>query len=218
MNKIFKFVTLSLLATLLSCDEEKFLEEKPLDFYTPDNSLENREQFQTSINYLHNRLRHIVFGGINLDANFAFRYATDFAVNATDYNPPVKLNDYRNTMVPTFAVPRIIWESTYQLISNTNVVIDRAAVAPNLSEAEKNSFKAQALFFRAWSYNLLANLYGGVPLIINEIKVPGRQYVRASREEVYNQCKVDLLEAIASLGNIDQVKDGAVNKQVAQHL
>lgn len=218
MNKIFKFAALLFLGTFLSCDEQNFLEEKPLDFYTPGNSLENREQFQTSINFLHNRLRRIVFGGINLDANFSLRYATDFAVNATDYNPPVKLNDYKNTMVPTFAVPRIIWESLYEVVSNANVVIDRAAVAPKLSEAEKKAFKAQALFFRAWAYNMLANLYGGVPLITAEIQTPSRNYVRASREEVYHQCKADLLEAIAGLEHIDQVRDGALNKQAAQHI
>lgn len=194
------------------------MEEDPLDFYTPANSLENRSQFQASINFLHNRVRNIMFGGINLDAFFSLRYATDFAVNATDYNPPVKLNDYKNTMVPTFAVPRIIWESLYQIITNANVVIERAEVASKLSAKEKTEFQAQALFFRAMSYNMLANLYGGVPLILEEVKVPRRDFVRASRDEVYNQCKDDLIKAIAGLGNIETVPNGAVNKQAAQHL
>ncbi len=218
MKRIIKFSFLLLLGTTLSCNEVEFLKEDPLDFYTPANSLENRSQFQASINFLHNRVRNILFGGINLDAFFALRYATDFAVNATDYTPPVKLNDYKNTMVPTFAVPQIIWQSLYQVITNANVVIERANVASKLSDQEKIEFQAQALFFRALSYNMLANLYGGVPLILEEIKVPRRDFVRASRDEVYNQCKTDLVKAIAGLKNIEVVANGAVNKQAAQHL
>lgn len=48
--------------------------------------------------------------------------------------------------------------------------------------------------------------------------MPRRDYVRATREEVYTQCMNDLLEAIPHLGNIETLADGKVNKQVAQHL
>jgi len=65
---------------------------------------------------------------------------------------------------------------------------------------------------------MLANLFGGVPLILEEVSIPRRDYVRASREEVYQQCHDDLTESIQVLKNIDQVVDGKVNKQVAQHL
>jgi starch-binding outer membrane protein, SusD/RagB family len=219
MKRIIKYIFVILIGiSPMSCKEVEFLKEEGLDFYSPDNSLETNPQFQLAINFLHNRLRHIAFGGIDLDSYFALRYATDFAVNATDYNPAVKLNDYKNTMVPTFGPPQIIWQNVYQIISNANVIIDRAPLSTKLSDADKKSFRAQALFFRAWGYNMLANLYGGVPLIIEEIKVPRRDFVRASREAVYNQCKTDLLEAIAGLADIDKVKDGALNKQAAQHI
>ncbi|MBN8826543.1 MULTISPECIES: RagB/SusD family nutrient uptake outer membrane protein [unclassified Spirosoma] len=215
---IYSLTLLMGMNLVMSCKEDEFLKEEPLDFYSPDNSLETSAQFQLSINYLHNRLRNIAFGGIDLDSYFALRYATDFAVNATDYQPAVKLNDYKNTMVPTYNVPQVIWQNVYQIIANANVVINRAKLSTKLSDADKNLFKAQGLFFRAWGYNMLANLYGGVPLVTEEISVPRRDLVRATRDQVYTQCKTDLIEAITSLPNIDAVKDGAVNKQVAQHI
>lgn len=218
MKRLVKYIVILFLVTTISCNEDKFLKEEPQDFYSPDNSLETNAQFQLGVNYLHNRLRAIAFGGINLDAYFALRYATDFAVNATDYQPAVKLNDYKNTMVPTFGPPQIIWQNVYQIISNANVIIDRASVSAKLTDTDKRLFRAQALFFRAWGYNMLANLYGGVPLVLEETKMPRRDYTRATRDAVYQQCKSDLLEAIAGLDNIDKVKDGAVNKQVAQHI
>ncbi len=220
MKKIFRYGCMTALAIMsaASCNTKEFLKEEPLDFYTPDNALKTSADFQSAVNYLHNRMRHILFGGINLDANFSLRYATDFAVNATDYNPPVKLNDYKNTMVPTFNVVEVIWQNVYTVISNANVVINRAPQATGLSEADRNLFKAQAQFFRAWGYNMLANLYGGVPIMTEEVTIPRTNYVRATRDEVYQLCRKDLTEAIVFLKNVETVKDGAVNKQAAQHL
>src|SRR5690606_10048581 len=71
---------------------------------------------------------------------------------------------------------------------------------------------------RALAYRMLGHLYGGVPLVTEELVAPRRDYVRASRQEVYEQCVADLTEAIPNLGNVDEVDDGKVNKQAAQHL
>lgn len=74
------------------------------------------------------------------------------------------------------------------------------------------------MVFRGYAYRMLANLFGGVPLILEEITTPRRDYVRTSREEVYKQIKQDLEEAVSLLPNIESVKDGKLSKQVAQHL
>jgi len=219
LNKIIRsgFVLMTCILLSTGCGKQ-FLDEKPLDFYTPNNALQTKSDFQSSVNNLYNRFRSILIGGINLDANFALRYATDFAVNATDYNPPVKLNDYKNTMVPEFFVVSEIWNDFYKIILNANVIIDRAKISSQLSEEDKAEFTGEALFFRAVSYNILADLYGGVPLILNEVKEPRRDYVRASREDVYKQCASDLEQAADFLKNVDEVESGKANKQAAQHV
>lgn len=203
-------------ATFNSCDESKFLEEKPLDFYSPDNSMQTSAHFQASLNFQYNKIRSIIWT-IDPDTRFAFWYATDFAFNATDYYKPAKLNDYVNTMVPTFGVTLTMWKEHYSMISNANVVLDRLPTSL-VAEEERKVFRGEALFFRALAYRDLAHLYGGVPLILEEVPVPRRDYVRASREEVYKQIQIDLEEAASLLPDIDKVKDGKVNKQVAQHL
>lgn len=219
MKNILKTLLLGFGCFLLSCEGDSLLEEKPLDFYTPDNSLETVSQFQSSLNFLYNKVRDLNYGlTIDLDAFFALRYATDFALNVTDYDPPAKLNDYKNTMTPTFSVPNNIWRSLYVIVTNANVVIGRSELSASLSETEKKDIQAQAYFFRAYAYNMLANLYGGVPLVLEEIQVPRRDFTRATRKEVYLQASQDLGSAIAGLGNVDEVGDGVLNKQVAQHL
>lgn len=208
---------LAVFAALSSCNESNFLEEKPLDFYAPENSMETTAHFQSSLNYLYNRVRYQVCE-MTMDTRFAFHYATDFAFNGTDYYKPAKLNDYANVMVPTFGVPKEIWKESYLLITNANVILNRLKTAGQVTEEDKKAIRAEALFFRGYAYRMLAHLFGGVPLIVEEITTPRRDYVRASREEVYNQIRTDLEEAVTLLPNIEAVKDGKVSKQLAQHF
>lgn len=203
------------LFTFVGCDD--FLEEKPLDFYSPENSMVTTEHFQSSLNYLYNRVRRQIFE-MDPDTRYAFYYATDFAHNATDYYKPAKLNDYASTMVPTFSVPKNVWNEVFDVISNANVILSRIELTDQVNNENKAIITGEAKFFRAYSYRMLADLFGGVPLILEEITVPRRDYVRVSREEVYKQVKQDLEEAVTLLPNIELVKDGKVNKQLALHL
>lgn len=217
--KSFKYgiALLAALAALFSCNESDFLEEKPLDFYAPENSMETTAHFQSSLNYLYNRVRYQVCE-MTMDTRFAFHYATDFAFNGTDYYKPAKLNDYANVMVPTFAVPKEIWKESYLIVTNANVILNRLKTAGQVNEEDKKTIRAEALFFRGYAYRMLAHLFGGVPLIVEEITTPRRDYVRASREEIYNQIRTDLEEAVSLLPGIEAVKDGKVSKQLAQHF
>jgi len=214
---LFSIYTLTIGTVLFSCSKS-FLDEEPQSIYTPDNSLQTAPQFQQAINNVYNGVRNIYMGNINLDTYFGLYYATDFAFNATDYDPAAKLNAYKATMVPSYFIPQNIWTAYYKIITNANLVIARVPNATPLSDADKNSFLGQALFFRAHSYNILANLFGGVPIELNELSEPRYDYVRASRDEVYQQCKKDLQQATGLLKNINEVGDGVVNKQIAQHI
>lgn len=217
MKKIFAIYILTMGTVLGSCSKS-FLDEDPLSVYTPDNSLQTSAQFQQAINNVYNGVRNIYMGNMNLDTYFGLYYATDFAFNGTDYDPAAKLNAYKATMVPSYFIPQNIWTAFYKIITNTNLIIARVPEAAQLADADKNSFLGQALFFRAWSYNILANLYGGVPIELNELTEPRYDYVRASRDEVYQQCKKDLQQAVTLLKNINEVSDGVVNKQIASHV
>ncbi|MBZ4677340.1 MAG: RagB/SusD domain protein [Anaerophaga sp.] len=217
--KSIRYILIILLSytIITGCDESEFLKEKPLDIYSPDNSMETSEHFQTSLNHLYNRVRNMVWN-ISADSRYAFFYATDLAFNATDYYVPAKLNDYKNVMVPTFDVVLNIWKESYDIISNANIILSRLPDASQVSDTDKDRFRGETLFLRAFAYRNLCHLYGGVPLLLEEVAVPRRDYVRASREETYKQIQKDLEEAVSLLSDIDKVRDGKVNKQAAQHL
>lgn len=212
--KAIKYTVGILLMSLTMNSCANFLDEEPLDFTTPDNSLVRTEDFQASLNYLYNRARHMICG-CNQDTRYAFYYATDFAY----YNAKTdKLNRYKDVMVPTFGVPSEVWTQYYIMISNANVILNRIEQTNQVDEDSKNLIRGEAKFFRGYAYSRLAHLFGGVPLILEEMSVPRRDYTRATREEVYEQVRKDLSDAANILPNIETVKDGKVNKQVAKHL
>ncbi|MEX2410047.1 MAG: RagB/SusD family nutrient uptake outer membrane protein [Candidatus Paceibacterota bacterium] len=87
------------------------------------------------------------------------------------------------------------------------------------SEAEKNRVVAEARFFRGYTYNFLANLYGGVPIVEEVQAEPKFDYVRASRDEVYEFAKNDLEFAAVWLSEVNgSDQDGRATSAMANHL
>ncbi|MDR3269831.1 MAG: RagB/SusD family nutrient uptake outer membrane protein [Tannerella sp.] len=214
IHKITGILFLTSLFFIASCDENKFLEEKPLAIYTAENSLVTLTDFQSAVNDLHYDARYLIYESTQV-CRYAFWYGTDLAFCSAD--PESYLNKYSAMMIPTMDAVSTNWNNTFVIINQANLVLTRIKDA-NLPEADKNVLRGEALFFRAFGYRILANLYGGVPLITEEITEPRRDFVRATRQETYTQAKNDLVEAVSLLNNIDAVKDGKISKQLVQHL
>lgn len=214
MKYLFGFILFMMIAS--SCNESHFLKEKPLSIYTPENSLMTLQDFQGAVNTLYNKTRFL-FHEQTAHERYMFWYGTDLCFGAADYYANSRLNNYEATMIPTEPGVLNFWRYTYAIVNQSNLILSRLE-SSGLSDSETTAIRGEALFFRAFGYRILANLYGGVPLILEEITSPLRDFVRATRTEVYQQAKTDLIESISLLADIDNVKDGKISKQVAQHL
>jgi hypothetical protein len=213
-SKMMAIVWTIALAGLPSCNEKAFLEEKPLSVYAAENSLVTLQDFQMAVNQAHYYVRYLLFV-MWTDARMGlWGPGTDFTFISHDDN---KFNTWKATMVPNCPQTENMWGKTYMIVNHANLILTRIKNA-DIAEADKNKLQGQALFMRAFGYRILANLYGGVPLILEEVATPRRDFVRATREETYTQIKNDLLEAISILPNIEAVRDGEISKQAAQHL
>jgi starch-binding outer membrane protein, SusD/RagB family len=107
------------------------------------------------------------------------------------------------------------WRWAYNLINNCNVVISQVDNA-SMGQANKNSIKAEAMFYRAYAYNTLATLFGKVPIIPTPLTGPKTDFVRAPLAEVNNLIISDLTFAKANLPSIGNVKTNGAGKMYSR--
>lgn len=212
LNK-FLAVIVSTSFFVTACNESRWLEETPYDFYTSENSYKTTAQFQQALNYLYDEVRALHW---KLGDQHVAMFCGDIGYGATD--PDNKFNNFKTFFTPYTYVSGTYWDPAYSVIANANVIINRIDMDNEVSEDDKKIIKGQALFFRAYFYNLLANLFGGVPLVVEEPLEPKRDFVQVTREEVYDQARKDLEESVNLLNDITKAKDGEINIQAAQHL
>lgn len=112
-----------------------------------------------------------------------------------------------------------MWSPAYRIIYDANVIIGRSeSETSQLTQAERTKVQAEARFFRGYMFKMLANLYGGVPIVLDELKSPKRDYARATREEVYLQSATDLKFASENLPQLNQTDDSRVSNLAAYHF
>src|SRR5690606_14715674 len=87
-----------------------------------------------------------------------------------------------------------------------------------LTAEQQLLMEAEARFFRAVAYRYLVYLYGGVPIILEEVASPRTDFARASKEEVLLQIVDDLTFSSQNLPAINSVIDGRVSNLVAYHF
>jgi hypothetical protein len=218
MKTVKYFFLLSLLVFSASCNEEEWLKETPLDFYSPENSFVTEADFTSAIARLYERVSTNLYD-LNGMSQRAMYYPTDIAVDAIDIAHA--LNSYKDKLFPNRVEVQDLWSNMYRIVFDANVIIERIdneKVTINSVE-KKNALKAEARFFRAFAYRVLGTVYGGVPIVLEEISSPKRDFVRASREQVWAQCVEDLIFASQNLPEITKVAaDGRISKAVAWHL
>jgi hypothetical protein len=104
---------------------------------------------------------------------------------------------------PVFTHSQSVWQAMYQGITRANSVLDNLSLVTFSNPQTKKNAEGQAKFLRAYYYFQLVRLFGGVPLIIKEIKERNDSEVqRASIPDVYKQIKSDLTDAVELLPTV----------------
>lgn len=216
--KLFKYKNIAFffICSLLvfGCNDDSFLEEIPLDFYSPDNSYATYENFDAGIYNIYNVFRESFY--VTRDAFQAPRNT----VNGTDLvSYDQNIGNLANLLAPSSDfVYTAYWRPAYRIIYDANVILDRSE-SDNaiLTEEERVTIQAEARFFRGYMHKLLADIYGGVPIVLVPEAAPKRDFVRATREETYQQAAEDLKFAAENLPAITEVDDARISDLVAYH-
>ncbi|MCG2587799.1 RagB/SusD family nutrient uptake outer membrane protein [Rhodohalobacter sulfatireducens] len=208
---------------LNSCDDDNLLNETPKSSVSSETTLTNKAGFEAYlIGLVRNAREELTNGDDNyFIANFA---GTDLGEDAATERSSAR--NYSNLTPQSFPNGNITtyWNWAYgQMIVQANTII-QSAQNPELddiweNEEEKNRVIAEARFFRGYTYNLLANYWGGVPIVQEVRAEPKFDYVRASRDEVYEFAKNDLEFAAEWLPEVvESGQDGRATSAMANHL
>ena len=128
---------------------------------------------------------------------------------------------YVNQYTPQFdsRTPFIadIWNSLYVGINTANAVIAQAPNVAGLDEAVKKRRVAEVKFLRAHHYFVLVQLFGAVPLVLEQSTVANKVATRAPEGQVYAAIVADLLAALPDLA-APTSDYGRATKGAAEHL
>jgi hypothetical protein len=212
-----------LLCTFFSACNDDYLEEVPKGFLSPENTFVNKEGFESAISDLYRVSRSIIsqdkLPGMlssETDKTMEALYfdGTDFGW----FNDKILFMADYSTLNSDNAMAQNFWITFYTMIKGANIILERSnSDSLNWKEGEKEEIQAKAKFFRAWAYRYLVYLYGGVPLIDEEISGPKLDFVRSPKEEVL-QFIVDDLEFATQFLPVTNNRDGRLSKAAADQL
>jgi starch-binding outer membrane protein, SusD/RagB family len=212
MKIIHRLLLVTVLTTgVVSSCKKNFLDEVPEAFFSTTNAFNTEADFTASMNNVYGLVRHHYYT-VNDFNPFFYMYRTDAYLDLT-----VTSANLPGEIIPTNGIVTFAWGPHYKIIAETNTIIGRLATS-SLTDVQKTSFEAKARFFRAFAYRALAYLYGGVPLVLEEIGTPKTDFTRATRKEVYTSAIKDLEFAATNLPAINTVKDGEISNLAAYHL
>lgn len=205
MKKLI-YINLLLLAVLCACSKD-YLETKPTNSTGSSTVFATTDNAALAVNGLAKLMtrQYLESQGFNGEGTIKMYYGNypgnDFYVNLPGWSNIINATFYDNTNSIYCYYP---WYYYYRIIGNANSIIVNINEAEG-PESEKQFIKAQALSYRAYSYMMLAQLYGfrwsdsnngnsdGVVLRLDEST--GDLPV-STLGETYGQIYTDLNEAI----------------------
>ncbi|APY10455.1 hypothetical protein BWZ22_04015 [Seonamhaeicola sp. S2-3] len=115
----------------------------------------------------------------------------DYFLSNTDYT-----EFHGNVLTPTNGIVTSWWGQAYNTIYAANDIIEGMDAPNGLTDEERDRFKGQALFVRAYMHSLLVGLFGDIPYIATTDYVANGSASRMHTVSVYGLIIEDLELAI----------------------
>lgn len=205
-------IPIILLLAMAATSCNKMLDEKVVTNVT-DEFYNTKAGFQTAVtgSYVSMRVFYSTERGMTLTET-----GTDIYTNGSDGDFKFT-SQYSSQLDSRYAHTREVWNSFYQTINTCNVVVDRAAKIADLDDATRTKGVAEAKFCRAHYHFILMEMFGAIPLRLNENAAIVTESHRDSVSAIYDAVIADLLAAEKDLPNT-QSDWGRATKPAAEHL
>ncbi|MBE9602591.1 RagB/SusD family nutrient uptake outer membrane protein [Pedobacter sp. MC2016-24] len=186
-NEIWKFLMLIALIILnYSC--KKLIEiDAPVNEIIGSKVFNSEASVDAALNGLYITFRNQFDGSIGFLPSFSSDELNDNAGGFISFNTNrIGVDDGFNSA---------IWKNSYDLIYQSNSIIEGVQLTSFLSVGKKNQLLGEAKFMRAFNYFELVNFYGDVPLITaTDVRITSIA-ARTSIDLVYKQIITDLKDA-----------------------
>ncbi len=179
---------------------------KQLDDINPRNAIQQDQLTDTDLG----KLRNGVYAQVEIGF---FGFAFDFDTRADNFRggPGFSLVDPVN-MIPSDARVLSLWRNAYNRVADVNFLIETLDKSPSQT-TEKQTYRGEALYFRALLYFQLVTRWGGVPILTSRTF----DIVKRSTEAaVWKQITDDLIASEILLPTF--TNKFFVSKQAAQAL
>ncbi len=202
LNKKCITIAVFLLFIFTSCSD-KILDEKPLDFLSPDNAYLTEQGALQGVTAIHDRVRSAFYQYTEFGVMNWATHGSDLGYNGeTPQAGGVYLNSYED-MTPIWRNVVDPWNACYEIVQWANVLIDKVEQAdPGVftgGEAGRNVYIAEGRFFRAWAYRYLVSTYGDIPLLEKPVNYAKADFVRDPIADVHALMVEDFQFAAANL-------------------
>jgi starch-binding outer membrane protein, SusD/RagB family len=216
LKSSFWFLFLLLGVTACQTDDD-FLMESPETFYTVDNAFSTSAQIDQVLVGVYSQLRDIWANPTEQAWIFVYRGNGTDMFDVPSIRRGNAFNNYGNINAghAHFYNNYTTW---YEIISKANLAM-YAANLPQISwssAGEKAYAMAQARYFRAFAYQNLAELFGGVPIVTEISATPKYDFKRSTRVETY-QFAIDELLSVENDLPVTTNSGGRLVRGAAQH-
>jgi hypothetical protein len=225
LREIMKTFTIPLILAIVlifsACNDEDLLEQESKSDLTDVSVLNSKAGFEYYLSGLVYQFRDEWRTG---DRDYWSQFWDTDMYSIIDPSERPHGGNWAIIQTPENSNSKRYWDWAYQkMIHMANKVIFFAEKEYNDNiweeEADKNAIIAEAKFFRAWTYNILANLFGDAVIVKTVSDKPVYDIQRAPRKEVYELVREDLEFAAQWLvDEVDAGKEGVPVKAAAQHM
>ncbi|MDR2389173.1 MAG: RagB/SusD family nutrient uptake outer membrane protein [Tannerellaceae bacterium] len=205
---------------MLSGCNESWLTPDPLSFYSPGNTLIDKEGMLSALTSCDRLLRE-EFIGQHCPLLTAMIFSELCVLGTTDISGPAQnmnekiLPNSNNNWDQT---NRVFWYWEYDMlgIRYANTVITRIDHARFDSEEEKNNILGMALWHRAFRYYRLCLSFNDIPAVFTEVYSPVTNLYSVERDVILKRLKSDMELAAGYVS--EQNYRGQISKGACYHL
>lgn len=213
MKHLLKYCLLIILGLPFTGCMDNYLDLYPKDKITSANFPEGESDIILLLNGVYGGLRE---SSIYDEGLFGFGITDGATPNAYNWGTAVVINKLGAGRLSSGdkGIITFRWTRCYEIISRANLLLSNLDLV-DLPDEKRNIYLGEAHFLRGLAYSILAETYGGVPIILSAISTEeARKLKRASLDETWQQALDDYDVAINNL-KVDAPEPGRATKGAA---